>query len=181
MASSSPRQAFFSSFSRLVVQALPSFTNKAAPLIMLTGSLRTPSQFSNILCQGHAHLLGIGRLSVLCPDLPHQILPPSPMFGSDHKGPETSPKFPLPEPAFATPLGFPKLLGAGVSTAWYVVGMRKLARGGEVDLQMGSVGALFWMWVWAGPHGLAGLVMWILGILGIVLILLTGYHQQFKL
>ncbi|KAF8521006.1 hypothetical protein JB92DRAFT_2892414 [Gautieria morchelliformis] len=158
-ASTSPRQAFFSSFSRQVVQSLQTSGNKAAPLIVLTGGLRTPSQFSHVIRQNHANLLGIGRLSILCPDLPRQISPFSVPRGYDDT------KFPLREPTLFNPRWLPKLIGAGVNTAWYTVGMRQLTYGKEVDIEMGTLSALFWMWAWTGPSGLIGASKCILFVL----------------
>lgn len=147
MTSTSQRQAFFESFSRRVVQALSPSESNAVPLIVLTGALRIPSQFSQVIRQNHANLIGIGRLSILCPDLPHQISPSSISRGYDHG------KFPLREPILSTPRWVPKLVGAGVGTAWYTVGIRQLACGKVADIKMGTLGALFWMWAWTGPSG----------------------------
>ncbi|PCH35133.1 FMN-linked oxidoreductase [Wolfiporia cocos MD-104 SS10] len=80
----SPRQAFFARFSQQAVDALssrPSDTERldsadrtmTSPLILLTGGFRTLPSLSSALSNGHAHLLGAGRLSVLCPDLPRRL------------------------------------------------------------------------------------------------------------
>lgn len=131
---------------------------------MLTGGLRTPSQFSQVIRQNHANLLGIGRLSILCPNLPLRVSPST----VSHDYDDTN--FPLPEPTLFTPHWFPKLIGGGLNTAWYVVGMRELANGREVDIEMGGMGALFWMWAWSGPGGLVGVVKWVPSLLLITMI-----------
>jgi hypothetical protein len=59
----------------------------------------------------------------------------------------------------------PKLIGAGVNAAWYNVGMRQLTYGREVDIEMGTLGALFWMWAWTGPNGMIGAWKYILFVL----------------
>ena len=123
---------------------------------MLTGGLRTPSQFSQAIRQNHANLLGVGRLSIICPNLPLQISPSSVSRDYDDA------TFPLREPTLFTPRWFPKLIGAGVNSAWYAVGIRQLANDREVDIEMGTLGALFWMWAWTGPSGLIGVIKWVL-------------------
>ncbi|KAF8591302.1 FMN-linked oxidoreductase [Ramaria rubella] len=169
MSSTSTRQAFFSSFSRKVVQALPPSGLKAAPLVVLTGALRTPSQFSEVICRNHAHLLGIGRLSVLCPDLPHRISPSAVSHDFDED------QFPLPEPSLFNPPWFPKLLGASIGTCWYIVGMRRIANGEQVDINLGSMSAVWHAWAWLGPSDSTGTVPWTLLIIPVVL-LLIGLH-----
>jgi hypothetical protein len=163
MASTSPRQAFFASFSRRVVQALPTSKNKAVPLVVLTGALRTPSQFSHVIRQNHANLIGVGRLSILCPDLPHRISPSSVSRDYDRG------IFPLREPILSTPRWIPKLAGAGVGTAWYTVAIRQLTLGKDVDIEMGTIGALFWMWAWEGPSGFRDIVTWVLLLVALIL------------
>ncbi|KAF8524274.1 hypothetical protein BU17DRAFT_43062 [Hysterangium stoloniferum] len=162
-ANASPRQAFFASFSRKVVQSMPISGTKSTPLIILTGGLRTPSQMARIISHKHAHLLGLGRLSVLCPDFPHRISPVVVVRGDEDA------LLPIPEPNLYCPRWFPKLVGAGVGTAWYVVAMRQIARGKDINSRMGSIGAVFWMWIWAGPYGLAGFAIWTL--IGLVFVL----------
>src|SRR5437868_6285184 len=69
-----PRQAFFARFSHQALRSLPpSVPDLRTPLILLTGGLRTPALLHNALVAKHAHLLGIGRGAVLCPDLPQLL------------------------------------------------------------------------------------------------------------
>lgn len=141
MQNSSPRQAFFESFSRLAVETVEreyhtSAPGKKPPLIMLTGGLRTRSQFSRALERRHAHLLGLGRLSVLQPALPRllqefheQVKSEKSDDGTHSRSVEEQLRSwetrPSPEPS--SPSWWPHLVGAGVGMAWYVVAMRRLA------------------------------------------------------
>ena len=75
----SPRQAFFESFASIAVEAVqrpfsqPSnIKSRSPPLVMLTGGLRTRSQFTSVLARKHAHLLGVARLATLQPQLPQR-------------------------------------------------------------------------------------------------------------
>ena len=174
MTAKSPRQAFFSRFSREAVKVLASNTASVlkppTPLILLTGGLRTYDGLCNALEQGHAQLLGIGRASVLCPEMPRLLaesiaLCPEPGSGVE----KTSPVFlrnALPEPNLdlPTPLALfmefvplPKLIGAGVGMAWYIVQMRRIARAEDPDYSIGGLGAVVKMW--APQQRLSGGVM----------------------
>ncbi|GLB42192.1 putative NADH:flavin oxidoreductase / NADH oxidase family protein [Lyophyllum shimeji] len=162
----SPRQALFARFSKAAMETLESVKSVTPsaplPLILLTGGLRTPELLHTVLASRHAHLLGIGRSSVLCPDLPH-ILKQRELAGTLRSEPGWSSPFRR-EPdlsAWATIrkyLPFIPLLGAGVNVAWHNVAMRRLAntpspiKGMEGVLNpehaLGPIGVLFWMWVW---------------------------------
>jgi hypothetical protein len=163
--SKSPRQAFFAQFSRRAMEALtlsPKTVLKASPLILLTGGLRTPSHLETAIISRHADLLGIGRGSVTCPDLPDVLRQ---MENESKQAGDAYTLF-APEPNLA--LGFfgsdwitrwvwtfmsrIQLIGAGARMAWYVVMIRRLAsKGGErnvqMDYDMGAVGAIFKMWI----------------------------------
>ncbi|KAF8638199.1 hypothetical protein AX16_010545 [Volvariella volvacea WC 439] len=173
--SKSTRQALFSRFSKLALQTLhPSNTSQALPpslvpspsshsispdlapshgrgppLILLTGGLRTPSILLSALSQNHTHLLGMGRPSVLSPDLPlllkarleaHGVTPDtgkedthlSRLDEPFRPEPQFTPYQPHNLPSFAIKKLFdllPKipLVGAGVEMTWYNVHMRRLA------------------------------------------------------
>lgn len=164
---SNSRQALFARFSEQAVKTLESLPRSASspplPLILLTGGLRTPGLLHTALSMGHAQLLGIGRGSVLSPDLPNLLQ----QTGSA----QVSWDQPFrPEPNLDTSANWPlrwfwgylpsmPLLGAGIGTAWYVVMMRRLAIPdshkhnlvGSPDSptsHMGGLGAIFWMWIW---------------------------------
>jgi len=223
----SRRQAFFSDFAQRAVRVLAAQSpaqqdlsntscaarflevGKPAPLVLLTGGLRTLPLLSSALNLQHAHLLGIGRLSVLCPELPRLL---SESFDiKKHGSYDQFLMEPLPEPdlnglgmnlpvgasfwtraqarierAFISllitcwsrlPFNFPNLVGAGTAMAWYIVMMRRIAVGQEVDYTVGGFAAVLRMWLWTAPpssrtpiwrSGIA----W--GVLGIIFALVTG-------
>ncbi|KAJ2922232.1 hypothetical protein H1R20_g14867, partial [Candolleomyces eurysporus] len=123
----SKRQAFFSHISRKAVETLEAIPRQpdspGLPVIMLTGGLKTPALLHSALSSNQAQLLGIGRSSVLCPNIPAALK----SLGDD---PDTWPSTPFaPEPDAPLPKWFPKipLVGAGANVAWYEVQMRYLA------------------------------------------------------
>ena len=164
--SKSPRQAFFAHFSHQVLQALESLprtpTSPPTPLILLTGGLRTPGLLRTVLILGHAHLLGIGRGSVLCPNLPSILKEKNEEPSQWDDMPfQQEPDLRLPHILEHWPLNWmwslaPKirLIGAGVGMAWYVVTIRRISRasrsGSDLVLNhdMGGLKAVFWMWAW---------------------------------
>jgi hypothetical protein len=178
--SKSPRQAFFAHFSHNAMRALTASSEAVSktspPLILLTGGLRTLSHLETAITSRHTDLLGIGRVSVTCPDLPdvlrrlknakgkqggdaHALFAPEPnltvgFFGSDRIGR-------LVVWSFVSSI---QLVGAGAGMAWYVVMMRYLAkRDGEgrvqMDYNMGAVGAIFRMWITTEGSFLTGFVV----------------------
>lgn len=171
----SQRQALFADFSQRAMQVLEARDREHRPLILLTGGLRTLELLSSALAQTHADLLGIGRMSVICPDLPKRL--------SDHRirgqtDVSQSGKMLFPE-SFAsnslrfrvetflcsylyfvwdlipTPLRprFPILIGAGVEMAKYIVAMRSLARGNKQPGTSEGIFAIIWMWLYIAPVG----------------------------
>ncbi|KAJ7512967.1 hypothetical protein B0H11DRAFT_1948209 [Mycena galericulata] len=159
-ATPSTHQAIFAEFSHHALRILES--TPRSPLILLTGGLATPSQLHRALSSQHAHLLGIGRSAVLCPDLPlllkerrsddcaDTLFSPQPDLGTEGSALLTRILENLPRI---------KLLGAGVAMAWYTVALRRLtnSRRGTVsipkpDYTVGGLGGVFWMWAWFGPE-----------------------------
>lgn len=163
----SPRQAFFAQFSRHAMEALSPYSNPnsnaSAPLILLTGGLRTPSHLRTAITSRHAHLLGIGRGSVTCPNLPDILRR---MEDTESEFVDDPYTLFAPEPNLA--LGFfgsywsgrwiwtfmsrIQLIGAGAGMAWYVVMIRRLAskkrdRNVHMDYQMGAMEAILKMWI----------------------------------
>ncbi|TFY62967.1 hypothetical protein EVJ58_g3530 [Rhodofomes roseus] len=171
----SPRQAFFTTFAHEVKQMLAASPFSKPPLILLTGGLRTLPLMSSVLKHGHADLLGIGRLSVLCPDLPRTL--EAAIAGTTEPG--KFPLEPLPEPDLGSPVALPshrsilhhalaalfnllasvltrcwalfpiqlpKLVGAGTIMAWYMVMMRRMAVRKEVDYSVGGIEAVLIAW-----------------------------------
>ena len=181
-ASNSPRQALFARFSHRALQALESLrqSNSAyigcLPLILLTGGLRTPGLLQKALALKHADLLGIGRGSVLCPDLPS-------VLAKRLHDLQTWGDIPFqPEPDLQLPgiLSYPilrsiwelvpkvKLIGAGVGMAWYVVAMRHIANttvaGQDKKIRpkydVGGLYSVFCMWFWSPLLGMNGQRQW---------------------
>ena len=172
--SKSPRQAYFAHFSHHALQAVESLfkrsTSPPTPLILLTGGLRTPAVLRTVLSSGDAHLLGIGRGSVLCPNLPSLLKEKE----KDHLSRwddvpfRREPDLSLPRVLDYWPLSWVwsfvpkiKLIGAGVGMAWYVVAIRRISHAGNrsgsdiiLDYNMGGLGAVFWMWFWIPMRGM---------------------------
>jgi hypothetical protein len=164
--SKSLRQPFFARFSHQALQALESLpqtpTSPPPPLILLTGGLRTPSLLRTALNSGHAHLLGIGRGSVLCPNLPSILKEKNKELQQWDNIPfQREPDLSLPHILKTWPVSclwnlVPKikLIGAGVGMAWYIVGIRRISRASRsgsnmmLNYNMGGLGAVFWMWAW---------------------------------
>lgn len=157
----SQRQAFFARFSHIALQALESLRNTTPtppPLILLTGGLKNVDLLNSALTHKHTDLLGIGRASVVCPDLPRIVLEKSksPRGKDDESfGPEPR----LLNDAFFnftfaswiwTMLPKIKIIGAGFEMAWYVVVMRQIAtsKSKATHLTYGRLGAILWMWMW---------------------------------
>ncbi|KAJ7765270.1 hypothetical protein B0H16DRAFT_1367650 [Mycena metata] len=151
----SARQALFAEFSRQALDAVESIPH--GPLILLTGGLATPAQLHGALNSRHAHLLGLGRSAVLCPDLPAHLkqkcTPDSHIpFGQQ-------PDLGVGADAWhwiLVRLPRIKLLGAGVAMAWYVVALRRLTTPGSPlrrpDYMVRGMGGIVWMWAWFGPE-----------------------------
>ena len=186
---SSPRQAFFAEFAHEVKHRLASPEVSKPPLILLTGGLRTLPLMSSVLTHDHADLLGVGRLSILCPDLPRTL---EAVIESEVKADEF-PMVPLPSPNPAStsspggllhiliailvrvwnvfPIRLPKLVGAGSAMAWYMVMMRRIAEREDVDYGVGGVEAVLRMWWWLSPGSSTSILdsWWAMGIIGVLL------------
>ena len=164
-ANKSRRQALFADFSRRALSLLESY--QKAPLVLLTGGLRTPQLLSSALSNKHADLLGIGRLSVLCPDLPTRLAEQ----GSD---PDHANHTPIPEDfpttghrvtsAFSHLLNqmwslipdalrpqLPPLIGAGMEMARYSIAIRSLAYGNRNPEPTEGIFAVLQMWSYLSP------------------------------
>lgn len=140
-AGTSPRQALFTRFSTEAMKIVNSLNTKqqerAAPAIMLTGGLRSPGLLHTVLQTQSAHLLGIGRMSITCPQLPTISLDPDdfePLKGE-------------PDLRLSSWIPTIPLLGAGVQMSWYGVNMRRWARGLEPDFGLGGFEAIVKLWV----------------------------------
>ncbi|KAI0261247.1 hypothetical protein BC834DRAFT_483702 [Gloeopeniophorella convolvens] len=164
------RQAFFSRFARkarAAIRVLPPPSSSPPPLVLLTGGMRSPSIFENALSQGHADIIGIGRGSVLIPNLPLLLEATSLRKVEDpdrQDGASVARDFETQEPTLSysdTPfiraatyilrtfgiLPLPTLIGAGVSMAWYIVMMSRISKGKRLDHQVGGIRAILTMWL----------------------------------
>ncbi|KAF8637868.1 hypothetical protein AX17_002494 [Amanita inopinata Kibby_2008] len=169
----SRRQAFFAHFSQHIVKSLDSSpSDSARPLITLTGGLRTPSLLCDVVSSGHADLLGIGRGSILRPDLPlylRQVLETSKSIDDAEVWDSPFEREPdLEYPAFLRRRSLswlwrrlPRipLIGAGVQMAWYGVQMRRLgasqAEALKLDYNLGSFRAVTKLWFWVSKEPVA--------------------------
>jgi hypothetical protein len=143
----SPRQAFFAKYSAQAVRVLEGMEN--APLVLLTGGLRTSAVMRGALTRRHAHLLGLGRASVVCPDLPILLAHETDDRhdgGSLHATREPNLAIARPLAVILSWIPLPKLVGAGAGIAWYTVQMRRVAGGMPVDYALGGTGAVLRMW-----------------------------------
>jgi hypothetical protein len=166
----SSRQAFFASFSAKAVKTLESESFSKPPLIILTGGLQSPGHIISAISSHHTHLLGIGRTSVTCPDLPLRFRKRA-LEDTDVLTEQDFTPF-QPEPdlrldfvhrwpwSWIWPF-LPKitLIGAGIGMAWYVVAIRQLASHKIVenglynpDYDLGGLGAVFKMWIEAPEY-----------------------------
>lgn len=156
--STSQRQALFTRFSREALLAVAS-TVANPPLILLTGGFSCPAQLNTALDSKHADLLGIGRFSIICPDLPLTLRqnahPPNSHFSS-------RPSIEGGDPAGLNPavawlwkqVKQIKLVGAGAGIAWYTLALRELSERRTtvtVSKDMGFLRAVCGMWLWLGP------------------------------
>lgn len=167
----SPRQAFFAQFAKKARECLktdiPAGVN--VPLILLTGGLRSPAHLQSVLDVGHADLLGVGRGSILRPDIPailRQRILNTVMSGTSIAL-DNEPFAHEPDGDIRLPSWIPQipLVGAGVSLAWYNVRMRRIAVSqleGRVDgavlpaplptFGVTGIEAMVRMWIWLEWH-----------------------------
>ena len=163
----SRRQAFFSHFSHHIMKTLDSIPADAPkPLIVLTGGLQTPSLLCDVLSSRHADLLGIGRGSLLRPDLPLYLQKLRHALRTVHDPVVWDSPFER-EPDLENE-GFygwvrskiPRIsmIGAGVEMAWYCNMMRHLgtanafatgvSRPLALDYDLGAIRAVILFWFW---------------------------------
>ncbi|KAJ7193504.1 hypothetical protein GGX14DRAFT_588396 [Mycena pura] len=168
----SARQALFSEFSQHAARAIGAMAIPRAPLVLLTGGLSTPAHLYAALSAKHAHLLGIGRSAVLCPNLPKLL------HAQLEAADDTDPNAPFAPPpnlcigssdsvveSIVRRLPRIELVGGGVTMAWYVVMLRRLATSNlhtnsartrsvspRADYTVGGLGGVVWMWAWFGPE-----------------------------
>lgn len=204
--SSSPRQAIFNQFASKamgVVDIPPASSEPflpSPPLILLTGGLKTPALLASALAKGHAHLLGLGKVGIIQPDLPRllasgdqaslSIPPPEPdVIGLGAPLPASAPISARVERVLLAlllavvqriPAQPPKLLGATAAVAWYTVMMRRLAEGDPVpDYTIGGTASVIRMWFWVRPDSTvqsrSSLGSWFkMGLLGVTIGVIVG-------
>ncbi|CCM03296.1 uncharacterized protein FIBRA_05424 [Fibroporia radiculosa] len=174
-------------------------TKDYTPLVLLSGGLRSLPILASVLKQRHAHLLGFARLSVFYPELPRQLVaslarrraghaddflmvpPPDPTVnGFDIAIARNSTRWwERCEHAIVSLLvalwslfsiEMPKLIGAGTSSSWYNVMMRRMCAGQDVDYAVGGAGAVLRMWLWTAPGKAESRPLWdswiVMGIIG---------------
>jgi len=163
----SPRAALFSRFSHQALQALDDFRQTyhgPVPLILLTGGLRTPGLMSSALSAKHADLLGVGRGSVLCPNLPIMLRErlENPARWNDVlfcqepdlRKPWIMEMWPFTWIWYLLPKM--KIIGAGATVAWYTLLMRDIASASpDIELcdlppkyELGGLQALIQTYFW---------------------------------
>lgn len=113
---------------------------------MLTGGLRTSALCQSVLVGKEADLLGFGRGSILCPDLPI-VLHERPISSEDGFGAEPVRDHTGLRNAIVKRLPRISLVGAGTSMAWYVVMLRVLSQRRAWRPPYG-IGAIIYMWIW---------------------------------
>ena len=130
--STSGRQAFFIWFSQKALESLDSagFKYPSRPAIVVTGGFRTPNLLYSALRSGHTDMLGIGRCSIVCPQIPNIMGDFEQRHGnSDGDIPfGATPNFSASDkylkwwPIAALRNTFSKiqLMGAGINLAWYI-------------------------------------------------------------
>ncbi|KAL7277421.1 hypothetical protein ACG7TL_009283 [Trametes sanguinea] len=164
----SARQVLFESFAKRSIKVLADCTppNRAPPLVCLTGGLNTLPKMASVLAHSHAHILGIGRASVIYPHLPAKLYK-----SLQKRSAGISDDFLMAEPPKLTedglgappksylswrgvqrlliialqmiwaviPLEFPRLFGVGQNVSWHSMMLRRIALGEEVDWTEGTV------------------------------------------
>lgn len=175
----SRREAIFARFSTRARAVLVEMAEKdptlARPLIILTGGMSTPEILQSAPRHKHADLLGIGRLSIMCPKLPNVLLgqasseipallpdlearkvPRTPLEKLEHVVANLVQCIWASVPPVLRPQ-LPKLIGAGTEMAWYIVAMRQFARAPPGEGYVGDgLTAILHMWLYVAPGSWLG-------------------------
>lgn len=159
----------------ILADCAPTTTPRPPPLVLLTGGLNTLPRMTSVLAHDHAHLLGIGRLSVLHPSLPKEIASAitthTPAFMSDPPAPTELGRRPRSFFSLRSlerlieyilmllwtiiPARLPRIVGASSSVNWYNMMLRRLAMGQDIDYTLGTFGATLRFYFAGTPYGLA--------------------------
>ncbi|KAI0642495.1 hypothetical protein C8Q79DRAFT_214802 [Trametes meyenii] len=178
----SARQVIFESFASQSMEILEKTSNPASrppPLVCLTGGLSTLPKLTSVLCHSHAHLLGLGRLSILHPHLPSELrtaldahaagnfssflLAPPPALDpsglgvpSVHalsaRGVERLLCYLLTLLWTLVPARMPRIIGASASVGWYNIMLRRIAAGEDIDYTIGTIGATVRFYLGPTPY-----------------------------
>ena len=169
--------------------------------MLLTGGLNTLPRMSSALAHDHAHLLGIGRLSVLHPHLPAELS--AALSNRDATFLRSVPRAPseLGDPPHSylswraleralwyvafliwpyIPAELPRVVGATANVNWYNYAMRRLAYGEDVDFTVGTIGTMARFFLLPAPHpsrndGEGDWVLWsLVAVVGVVLGMALG-------
>lgn len=138
----------FETFSNIATKTIRDIKGDTrAPLVMLTGGLRTLNQFSDVLDRNHAHLLGVARLAITQPSLPLHLYetrekPDNKELLHRIRAWETEQP-----PISEAPGWWPPLIGAGVEVAWHNVAMRRISRGERQPGRMNPLSIMLEMYL----------------------------------
>ena len=203
----SARQVVFESFAErsisLLASCTPTATSRPPPLVLLTGGLNTLPRMASAVGHDHAHLLGIGRLSVLHPRLPLELS--AALSSRDATFLRSDPPVPseLGEPPDSylswraleravwsvglvlwpyIPARLPRILGATANVNWYNYIMRRYAFGEDVDFTVGTIGSVARFLLLPAPYpdkeyGEEGWLWWftiVAGVVGVLLGMVLG-------
>ncbi|KAI0327789.1 FMN-linked oxidoreductase [Cubamyces sp. BRFM 1775] len=167
----SPRQVIFEDFAEKSMKVLAEFNKpgqRPPPLVVLTGGLTTLPRMASVLAHDHAHLLGVGRLSITHPEAPRQLKasiekrargePDDAFMRDTHKLEEDG--LGMPPPSYFSlralerviyywltllwkviPAEMPRIMCASGNVNWHNVMLRSIAFGGDVDYTVGTIGA----------------------------------------
>nr|VWO97607.1 Interferon-induced GTP-binding protein Mx [Ganoderma boninense] len=201
----SARQVVFESFAERSISVLasctPTTTSRPPPLVLLTGGLNTIPRMASVVGHEHAHLLGIGRLSVLHPRLPLEIS--AALSNDDATFLRSAPRGPselgdAPDSYLSwraleralwyaalvvwpyIPARLPRVVGASANVNWYNYAMRRYAFGKDVDWTVGTIGSMARFFLLPAPYvgkddGEEGWLWWLaMGAVGVVLGVVLG-------
>ena len=172
----SKRQVIFESFAEksmsILAECVPTATNRPPPLVLLTGGLTTLPRMTSVLAHDHAHILGVGRLSVLHPTVPKDIASAIangvPVFMTDPPTPSLLGQRPrsyfsiralerlvcyiLTLIWILIPSRVPVIIGASSKVNWYNVMLRRIAKGQHIDYTIGTIGAALRFYLAGTPY-----------------------------
>ncbi|KAI0353549.1 FMN-linked oxidoreductase [Trametes cingulata] len=180
------RQVIFEDFASQSMQILSQTSTpnqRVPPLVVLTGGLTTLPRMASVLANNHADLLGIGRLSILRPEMPNELaaslerrargepddflMADTPKLEEDGlgrppksylsmRGLERVVYYVLTLIWSVVPAEMPRIMCASVTVNWHNVMLRYIAFGREPDYTMGTIGATFRFYLTGTPYAPEG-------------------------